>query len=337
MRQILVPRPFRSILVLVLWMLGLHAGTLVEAADTTPPDPSGQRLALQRGGRISVGPPDGKEMALLTPGWAGGTQYHPDWSPDATRVAFSADDQDQTRDIWIADALSGKSTRIYDCAAPCVWSDDPAWSPDGASLAFERVLPNAAGLSDSQLIVLDLTTGEDVLVWSVTHPNETIYVPRWSPDATRMVIELDRFIDASIDATEVVGSSIAVINLNTGSATPLTTIEDFATYPDWSASGDSIVFARSGSAGTTGPYEIYTIAPDGTGLTQLTSLGPDGFQGIQPSFTPDGSSVIFVKDQMWNGNAVVATIALSPGAGVEITRNPTNQEPISGTHPRLSG
>ena len=306
------------------------AGTTAHASTATPSAAGGQLLAMQWDGRIHVSNPDGSDDRLLTPDWAGGDQYQPDWSPDSTQIAFSADADDGTRDIWLADVSSGVTTIAFDCAAPCVWADDPAFSPDGGSLAFERTLPNANGLSDSQLVILDLATGADTLAWAVTHPEETIYVPRWSPDGTHIVLELDRFVDGSIDATEITGSAIVVIDLASKVATPLTEMTAYATNPDWSPNGDLIVFAQSGTNGADGPYELFTIAPDGSDLTTITAFGPDGFQAIQPSFTPDGARIIFVKDEMWS-NPVVATIALESGATVE-----TAAPPVSGTHPRLS-
>lgn len=317
-------------LFICLLLTSAHLSTPVHASDATPTS-SGQLLAVQWDGRIHISNPDGSADRLLTPEWtAGGDQYHPDWSPDGTHIAFSADAADGTRDIWLADVSTGESTMAFDCTDPCVWTDDPAFSPDGSSLAFELVSPNPEGLSDSQLMVLDLTDGRASKIWSVSQPDHTIYVPRWSPDGEQIVFELDQFVDGAIDATEVVGSSIVVLDIASGEITSLTAMDAFATYPDWSSIGDLITFTQAGTNGVDGPYELFTIAPDGTDLTNITALGPDGFQAIQPTFTPDGASIIFVKDEMWS-NPVVATISLTAGTIVQ-----TATSPVSGTHPRLS-
>jgi Tol biopolymer transport system component len=54
------------------------------------------------------------------------------------------------------------------------------------------------------------------------------------------------------------------MNIDTGAVTTLTT--DYDNCPIWSPRGDRIVFSRV----VNGDYEIYTMAPDGTGVKRLT-------------------------------------------------------------------
>jgi Tol biopolymer transport system component len=61
-------------------------------------------------------------------------------------------------------------------------------------------------------------------------------------------------------------------------------------YPDWSPDGGRIAFARDG--------RIYTMAADGTGLTQITAGGRyhgRRFVDSMPSWTPDGSQIVFAR------------------------------------------
>ncbi len=62
----------------------------------------------------------------------------PAWSPDGTRVAFSASrgrdhDLDYQFDVFVVDVASGETTRVTDGAA-CAFGS-PAWLPDGSTLA----------------------------------------------------------------------------------------------------------------------------------------------------------------------------------------------------------
>ncbi len=62
----------------------------------------------------------------------------PAWSPDGTRIAFSASrgrdhDLDWQYDVFVVEVATGRVTRITD-GAGCVFGS-PAWLPDGATLA----------------------------------------------------------------------------------------------------------------------------------------------------------------------------------------------------------
>lgn len=71
-----------------------------------------------------------------------------------------------------------------------------------------------------------------------------------------------------------------------------------STFPSFSPAGTRIVF----SGGTTylspeglyyGTADIFTIAADGSGETQLTPLDPNDEQ--HPSFSPDGTQIVFMR------------------------------------------
>jgi dipeptidyl aminopeptidase/acylaminoacyl peptidase len=64
----------------------------------------------------------------------------PEWSPDGTRIAFVSDRTSGERDwegrhsdVWVVPAAGGEAVRISDHDEA---DTDPAWSPDGRTLAF---------------------------------------------------------------------------------------------------------------------------------------------------------------------------------------------------------
>ncbi len=85
------------------------------------------------------------------------------------------------------------------------------------------------------------------------------------------------------------GEGLRTMELASGATTTLTTGYD--NFPIWSPRGDRIVFSRV----VDGDYEIYTIAPDGSGVKRLTSTrGNDAHQG----WSPDGVHIVFSSSRM---------------------------------------
>jgi len=85
------------------------------------------------------------------------------------------------------------------------------------------------------------------------------------------------------------GEGLRIMNIDTGAVTTLTT--DYDNFPISSPRGDRIVFSRV----VNGDYEIYTMAPDGSGVKRLTSaIGNDAHQG----WSPDGAHIVFASSRM---------------------------------------
>jgi Tol biopolymer transport system component len=64
--------------------------------------------------------------------------------------------------------------------------------------------------------------------------------------------------------------------------------------PDWSPDGSLIAFTRYPT--TNGPGAIYTVRPDGTGLTRLSKNCP---KGAHETTCPDNANVAFSPDGKW--------------------------------------
>ena len=225
--------------------------------------PDGDRVAflapILGGTGVELVNADGSGRRLLGPAGALGPQA---WSPDGTRLVVT-DDQG----LRAIDAATGESTALAEgFAGDASWSPDgrsvayfgetglrvvevetgvvrdlaggmssqgeaPAWSPDGALVAFR-----AAEIS-----------GEDVAVgvWLVRTDGSELRLladgasdPHWSPDAAHLayvVGDSPRVVVARAD-----GSAPAVLPLLTGA--------DHAYAPTWTADGTALILT-SGSPG----------------------------------------------------------------------------------------
>ena len=281
--------------------------------------------------RVRLVRPDGTGDHELTPGDVPGEQFHPDWSHDGRRVAFAVDDTDGTRDIWAANVDGGDVRQLYDCDAPCGWTDAPAWSPDDKEIAFEHgfLVEEATGEGDSSVEVLDLATGTSRPVYDAA-ATEYVYTPRWSPDGRWIVFELDRFDSPRLDAETVLASTLAIADV-TGAAEPrlLLPWDSWATSPDWHPVADQIAYAAPTKAGQD-PADIYTVGLDGHDPVRVTDFGSTGGWGIQPAWTPDGERIIFVGEDVVRTKPNAASIR-PDATGLE-------RMPWDGTfrtHPRL--
>jgi dipeptidyl aminopeptidase/acylaminoacyl peptidase len=76
-------------------------------------------------------------------------------------------------------------------------------------------------------------------------------------------------------------------NLRRLATNPLAKVDE---EPAWSPDGQKIAFSSS----TGGTSDIWTISPNGSGLTRLTS---NALNSHQPAWAPDGSKIAYVSDR----------------------------------------
>jgi Tol biopolymer transport system component len=276
---------------------------------------------------------DAHEIAIELPGNA----FHPDWSPDGKRIALDVDVRGF--EIWAVDADGTNAAAIVrrstDCAISCGEVAEPAWSPDGSKIAFVRYQLGASGLEAAVIEVREVASGDRRVVFRA--PSKTaLDVPRWSPDGQSIVFMMTRYPDTQINLGTSTGSAIAVIDVTEDGAKPvvLTEWSKFANYPDWRPGSNEIVFSTYDLGefqATDEPSNLYTIKSDGSGLTALTSFGRAEQRATQPTWTPDGSRIIFTLVSQHVG------IEDYPRHAAFIDANGTNLVDIGvvATHPRL--
>lgn len=265
----------------------------VSAATDLVPRPGEVWIAHQRQGRQGYGiyliRPDGTGLHTPFADVPGGVQEHPVWSPDGTRLVFSVTADDETEDLWVLGVDGTDATTLIDCVAPCVWVDEPSWSLSGDRIAFQRMVSIGDEVRSS-LEILAVDTGAIDVVLEA--PRNVVYLaPQWSPDETRLAVEVMDLPEPTLEA-EPVGDAIGILDLANIPA-GIRMITDpalFGNEPDWSPDGDVLVYAEQTLADSP-QTQLFTISPDGKQRTQITTYA--GGSAVQPAFFPDGSRIIY--------------------------------------------
>ena len=196
----------------------------------------------------------------------------------------------------------------------------PAWSPDGASLAFFRVTsesppdcgiyiaradgsqvhrvadgcsrpawsPDGTKLAfakpNSDTIYVVNTDGSNVRPLFAFGPGRWVSDPTWSPDGTRLA-----FTGYWPDFAHC----IFVMNAD-GSGAVCLGGTSLGSQPAWSPDGSQLAITRANSAVGSDGSDIWLINPDGSGARNLTSRGYQVF-AHDPAWSPDGSRLVFTE------------------------------------------
>lgn len=167
-------------------------------------------------------------------------------------------------DVWSAN----NSAQLGNIKSGLAGAFQPTWSPDGSQIAvgFGLWFFNRNGNPAS--LYLANVTGTGYTNLTDTESKLNAGFPSFSPDGTRLVYRL-------WNAESQTPLGLRILDLTTGETTNLTSGWD--NTPGWSPDGERIVFTRQvnwtaeyGSRWYEDRFDIMTIRPDGSDLTQLT-------------------------------------------------------------------
>lgn len=206
---------------------------------------------------------DGRLLANLTDNPA--SDDAPAFSPDGSQIAFRSNREGQS-DIYVMD-IDGTDVRnlTNDQSMRDLF---PRWSPDGKWIAFTKA-DFAFSRAAVHVMRSDGSHLRRVTPWAMNGGDAD-----WSPDGKELVFS-DNFCDCPYE------SDVFVVKRN---GTKLRQVVDNAgnsVHPRFSPAGDAIAFHEwpAGGPSPALPYaDILTVAPDGTGLVNLTN-SPDAGEG----------------------------------------------------------
>lgn len=252
----------------------------------------------------------------------------PSVSPDGRTIIFVSDHEDGNPDIYRI-GIDGKGLkRLTDGKA---WYGDPAWSSDGRTIACTR--------RDGSVERVILMGADGSKPHAITKGKYGEAMPTWLPDGKRLVVTTSRngntdlmlMSSTGVEARYVAASREAEIepdcspdgkwvvyevsdfsagsggdtyrmhiwrkSLSDPRARPvqLTTGSHVDSTPHFSPDGTKICFSRSRNGDG-----IYTMNADGTDPRRIPI---EAFEVLDPSWSPDGRSIVFVRHTINRGEA----------------------------------
>lgn len=215
--------------------------------------------------------------------------------------------------------LAGVLVALVVVATAC--GDDAADTESEAIIAFASDRDNEGPLEDFATVNMEIYTmaadGTDIV--RITHDPRVDFYPRWSPAGTEIAFMSNR-------DSETESMDLYVIDLTTEEVRRVTTTGGVFGH-EWSPDGSSLAYAHEASTGST----VRIVLADGT---------DDRFvvEGSWPSFSPDGSQILFTQGEFFAEPQSLAIIDMDTGsvAAVPLDLNNSSESMWSSAGDRIA-
>jgi Tol biopolymer transport system component len=231
---------------------------------------------------IVVANADGTDPTVI------GSGQDPAWSPDGGRIAYVGEGDR----IWVmnydgsdAHAVTENAPAEPDAGENAPYDWNPAWSPDGHSIAYVRVaahrlapVPSGEGRTDVSL--------EEIRIWHEgTPPTDTVLTDAytnigdldWSPNGSLIVFTGAPTLFHEKETNGLAWPRVLLVPSDGGDVTPISPDEKtWAAGATWSPDGKWIAYVNDNHA-------LVVMRPNGTDRRTI-SIDPGGDEIIGPSW-----------------------------------------------------
>jgi len=251
--------------------------------------------------------PDGSSERRLTHPPVRTVDDLPDWSPDGRRLVLSRCPADNVCHLMIVNADgSGLRALTRPCGKPpepagiprgCQDASNPSFTPDGRHILFTRATGHVKTfpkldtdqIQHSAIAVIRADGTGDRAILRMPPYRADANNPQLSPDGRTIVFEEH----TSPLAHPRLSQAVFTVRANGRGVRRVTPWRlRGGDGPDWARDGSRILFRSNADVGDFEKSQLYTIRPDGRGLTRLTHVG-GGTKLLSASFSPDGTRIVF--------------------------------------------
>lgn len=217
------------------------------------------------------------------------------WSPDASRIVFSANAtgmlRDERQDVYVADVAARQVTKI---STNFGRDGRPQWSPDGARIAWvadpNTAKPNGDGtpasqVTQSRLVIYDV---QAKTIKDASSPSFDLEAgtPQWSPDSARILFTTGQRAYNTVFAYDVASERY-------------TALTERRTVQLGTQSRDGQVIALLQDSPES-PSDVFVTGPDFKTFNRLTTTNPQA-----ASFALGATEVVTWKNDGWTVEGVL--------------------------------
>jgi len=293
-RRPAVPRGAYLLVVVALLALAIAAALLLGVGTHKLPPPLGLaangRIAYIAGGQIYTSTSGGTDIRQLTTGPS--LKTSPVFSNDGTKLAYratvSTTDPFAYADLFVADA-DGTHARVL--VAKARGMGNPAWSPDGSTIAISTFGTGAGATDRLALVAVDSATDAGLVDLGEG------MAPSWSPDGKLLAVA--RGTELWIVSRD--GTTSRRISQGTYS----TSLGELGAAAVWSPDGTHLLF---GAGDPENVFPLYIVGLDGAPERMVAQDGGDAV------WSPDGSMIAYMQ----NGTGTGPSLVLADSTGKKI-------------------